>query len=281
MPRKKKSAWYSVFCLAVFIALEAAALLMLSNNSALQRLWIARASHWVMGTVWGGVQGVTDYFGLKKENASLAEENIRLSALVKGYEKALKELNPEFQPEMKSDGFHYLPATILKGSSNSQHNYLILDKGSDDGVVRNSGVITGNGVVGIVDAVSRHYSYAISFLNTEMSISARIGTDGPIGSMNWDGMETNGAILKEIPLQFKFEPGDTVYTSGYSSIFPPDIPIGVTGETKVINGATNEVKIRLFQDHNNLKHVTIVKNSRIEEIESLENSQTETEEDGK
>lgn len=274
MPRKK-SAGQSVFSFAVFVILEIAALLLLSNNSSLQRLWVARASHGVTGSVWGSVQGITDYFGLKKKNAELAQENTNLSALVKGYEKALKEMDPSFRPELKSDGFHYLPATVLKGSTNSQHNYLILDKGSEDGVERNSGVITRNGVIGIVDAVSKHYSYAISFLNTEMSISARIGDSGAVGSMTWDGLGTNGAVLKEIPLQFKFEPGDTVFTSGYSTIFPPDIPIGVTGEARVINGATNEVKINLFQDHSTLKHVTIVRNSRIEEIESLEKSQEE------
>ena len=222
---KERSIVQRIFIAVVFILLEVAALLMLSHNNQLQRLWIARISHGFMARTWG------------------------------------------------TNGFNYIPATIIKSSSNTQHNYLIIDKGSEDGVVRNSGVITTDGVIGIVDAVSPHYSYAISFLNTELFISARLGESGAVGPLAWDGTSSDGAILKEIPLQFKFEPGDTVYTSGYSSIFPPDIPIGVAGESKIINGATNEIKVRLFQNHKALKYVTIVGNARAEEIEAIENQE--------
>jgi hypothetical protein len=72
--------------------------------------------------------------------------------------------------------------------------------------------------------------------------------------------------------EFRLNPGDTIYTSGYSAIFPPDIPLGVAGEAKVINGATNEIRVKLFQDHSALKYVTIIENTRIKEIEEIENS---------
>ena len=85
-----------------------------------------------------------------------------------------------------------------------------------------------------------------------------------------DGISTSGAVLKEIPLQYKYNPGDTVYTSGYSAIFPPDIPIGIAGDARVINGATNEIKVKLFQDHSALKYVTIIQNTRAAEIAEIE-----------
>ena len=91
--------------------------------------------------------------------------------------------------------------------------------------------------------------------------------------MVWD--VKNGALLREIPLQYKFEPGDTVYTSGYSSIFPADIPLGTTGETKIVNGATYEVKIKLFQEYSALRYVTIVHNNNINEITDLAEGKTE------
>ena len=171
---------------------------------------------------------------------------------------------------MRDNGFKYIPATIIKSGTNTQHNYLILDKGSEDGVVENSGIITSKGVIGIVDAVSKHYSFAISFLNKELNISARIDSSGAVGPLAWDGIRTDEGVLREIPLQFKYNPGDTIYTSGYSAIFPPDIPLGVAGEAKIINGATNEIKVKLFQDHSALKYVTIIENTRIREIEEVE-----------
>lgn len=270
---KERSIVQRIFIAVVFILLEVAALLMLSHNNQLQRLWIARISHGFMARTWGTTQAISDYFSLKGQNDRLALENDRLQRIVRSYELAAKEADPASRPVLMDNGFNYIPATIVKSSSNTQHNYLIIDKGSEDGVVRNSGIITSNGVIGIVDAVSPHYSYAISFLNTELFISARLGESGAVGPLAWDGTSSDGAILKEIPLQFKFEPGDTVYTSGYSSIFPPDIPIGVAGESKIINGATNEIKVRLFQNHKALKYVTVVGNTRAEEIEAIENQE--------
>lgn len=270
---KERSIVQRIFIAVVFILLEVAALLMLSHINQLQRLWIARISHGFMARTWGTTQAISDYFSLKGQNDRLALENDSLQRMVRSYELAAKEADPASRPVLMDNGFNYIPATIVKSSSNTQHNYLIIDKGSEDGVVRNSGIITSNGVIGIVDAVSPHYSYAISFLNTELFISARLGESGAVGPLAWDGTSSDGAILKEIPLQFKFEPGDTVYTSGYSSIFPPDIPIGVAGESKIINGATNEIKVRLFQNHKALKYVTVVGNTRAEEIEAIENQE--------
>ena len=121
-----------------------------------------------------------------------------------------------------------------------------------------------------MDAVDKHYSYAISFMNPEISISARLGSEGAVGPLTWDGVSTRGAVLKEIPLQYKFQKGDTVFTSGFSAIFPPDIPIGTTGDAKIVNGATNEIKVNLFQDFSTLKYVVVVENIGREEIMSLE-----------
>lgn len=270
---KERSTLQRILIAVVFILLEVAALLMLSHNSQIQRLWIARISHGVMARTWGASQNISNYFSLKKQNDELVLENDRLGKIVRSYELAAKAASPDSKPVMMDNGFEYIPATIIKASTKTQHNYLIIDKGSENGVRRNSGVITSKGVIGIVDAVSRHYSYAISFLNTELFISARLGESGAVGPLAWDGTSSDKAILKEIPLQFKFEPGDTVFTSGYSSIFPPDIPIGIAGDSKIINGATNEIKVSLFQNHKALKYVTIVQNTRIEEIEAIENQE--------
>ena len=267
---KERSVVQNIMTVAVFILLEVAAVLMLSHNNQLQRLWIARISHGFMAKVWGTTQGVSNYFSLKRQNDELALENERLRGLVRGYEMAAKAADMDTKPVLMDNGFDYIPATIIKSSMNTQHNYLIIDKGSEDGVARNSGVITDKGVIGIVDAVSDHYSYAISFLNTELFISARLGVSGAVGPLAWDGTSSDKAILKEIPLQFKFAPGDTVYTSGYSTMFPPDIPIGVTGDSKIINGATNEIEVDLFQNHKALKYVTIVANRKAAEIEAIE-----------
>ena len=103
-----------------------------------------------------------------------------------------------------------------------------------------------------------------------MNISARLGKEGAVGPMTWDGFSSSRAILSEIPHHVNFEKGDTVFTSGYSSIFPPDIPLGTAGEAKIVNGATYDIEINLFEDFGALRYVTIVENIGKEEIEELE-----------
>lgn len=276
---RSRSVGARILCAAVFILLETAAIVMLNHNNSMQRLWTMRLSHGFMAKTWGFTQKVRGYFSLAGQNEELTLENHRLREMIREYEDAAKATDISLQSVTRDDGFVYTPAQIIKSGTNSQHNYLILDKGSEDGIVQNSGIISSKGVIGIVDAVSRHYSYAISFLNTEVNISSRLGGTGAVGPLAWDGKNTDGAILKEIPLQYRYSPGDTVYTSGYSVIFPPDIPLGTAGDASIINGATNEITVNLFQDYTALKFVTIVRNTRAAEIEALE--QTREDKDNK
>ena len=255
----------------IFVILEMAALNMLRSNGELQGTWMSRGAQNVMDFLWGSSQNISDYFSLKDQNDALAQENFELRMRIEQMEALLPEESlGEDLAENISDNYRYIPAKIAKISNNSQHNYMIISKGYEDGVTEGSGVITSEGAVGIVDAVSRRHAYARSFKNHEMNISARLGKEGAVGPLAWDGMTSDGAILKEIPHHVEFEKGDTVYTSGYSSIFPPDIPLGEVGEAKVVNGATYEIKVRLFEDFGALRYVTIVENLGKEEMKELE-----------
>ena len=258
---------------AIFLALEIAALTMLFNNGELQKIWISKGSHAFMSGVWGFTQKVSDYFSLTDANERLAKDNFELMVRVKRLEEKLEEQGEHaFQPEKaQTSRFRFRNASVVKVSTGTQHNYFILDKGSLDGITTGAGVITPNGAVGIIDAVSDNYSYAISFQNHNMSISARLGKDGRHGPMSWDGKSSNKAILREIPHHVEITPGDTVYTSGYSSIFPTDIPLGVVKGAEIVNGATYDIKVELFEDFGALRYVSIVENIGKDEIKTLEN----------
>ncbi len=243
---------------------------MLSNNGAMQNVWFSKGMHAIMGTLWGGTEQVKDYFSLRKTNDALALENHELRSRLARYQIEEEDSLINAGAYEIAGKYRYIPATIMKISRNSQHNYMIIDKGSDDGVVMGSGVITGKGAIGVIDAVSSSFSYAISFRNHEMNISARLGKEGAVGPLSWDGHSSSGAILKEIPHHVEFEPGDTVFTSGFSSIFPPDIPLGTTGKSKIVNGSTYEIEIELLEDFGALRYVTIVESLGKDEMKQLE-----------
>ena len=268
---KERNVLPRLFSAAIFILLEVAALQLLARNAELQRIWIARAAHGVMGTVWGSTQKVANYFKLRRINEDLAKENFELREELQAYrsEAHARRTDSLGVARGRVKGFDYIPAEVIKISRNKQHNYMILNKGYEDGIQEKSGIITRNGVVGIIDAVSAHHAYAFSFQNSDISISGRLGEDGATGLLVWDGIRSDGAILQEIPLQFKYEVGDTVYTSGHSLVFPPDIPLGIAGDAKVINGATNEIRVDLFQDFTAIRYVTVVHNTAFEEVEEF------------
>ena len=77
-------------------------------------------------------------------------------------------------------------------------------------------------------------------------------------------------MLREIPHHLEITPGDTIYTSGFSSIFPADIPLGTVREAEIVNGATYDIKVDLFEDFGALRHVCIVENVGQEEMNTLE-----------
>lgn len=252
--------------------MEVAALSMLRNNAPLQNTWMAKGGQVVMGSIWGASQSIGDYFSLRHVNDSLAMENFRLRARLADLEEFISDSVriSRLPADGIAKGYRYIPGSIVKISNNTQHNYIIIGKGANDGVIKGDGVITGKGAIGVIDGVSRNYSYARSFQNHGMSISARVGKTGISGPLVWDGIHSNGALLQEIPLHMEISAGDTVFTSGFSSIFPPDIPLGVTGESRIVNGSTSEIKVKLFEDFSSLRYVTIVENLGRAEIKTLE-----------
>jgi hypothetical protein len=270
--QKKHGIVHTITNAAIFIIMEVAALNMLRSNGVIQNFLISKQIHSFMGKIWGGSESLKQYFSLKDENQKLANDNFILMQKLQKYEniQAKEKLNSLIENISMRPQFSYMPVTIVKVSKNKQHNYLILGQGEDNGVKAKSGIITVDGVLGIVNAVGKHYSYAVSIQNTELCVSARIGNEGAIGPLVWDGKTSTGAILQAIPLQYKFSPGDTVYTSGYSSIFPPDIPLGIAGESRIVNGATYDIKVKLFKDPGTVRYAIVVRNLGTPEIEELE-----------
>ncbi len=260
---------HTIINLVIFILMEIAMLHLVTNSADLQRLWVARAGHAFMGTVWGASDNVKHYFNLKGENQRLVQENYELQQQLALAQHRLRQARLDTTRTDQYPGYTLTPAEVVKISRNKQHNYIILNRGFEDGIREKSGIVTPQGAVGIIDAVSEHHSFALSLQNHDISISARLGLEGGSGILVWDGIHSNGAVLKEIPLQYHYQPGDTVYTSGHSLLFPPDIPLGVAGGSRVINGATNEITVTLFQDFGSVRYVTVVHNDSFDEIEGF------------
>lgn len=270
----RRNVIFRILSVAAFILLEIAAISLVRHSSSLQDEWFAKGGQAVRGFIWGTTEKWADYFSLTRSNDSLAQRNVELTEQLYNCMTAMGngKMQENLAEDTRGGRYSFIAAGIVKISDNTQHNYLILDKGSEDGVSVGDGVITTKGAVGIIESASAHYSYAISLKNHKMSVSARLGFDGPVGSLQWDGKSGDGAVLSEIPRHIELHPGDTVFTSGFSYIFPADIPLGTTSEAKLKDGATYDINVRLFEDFSKLRYVAIVKDSDKKEISGLEDA---------
>ena len=268
---KGRKAYTGMLIAAIFILLEFAALSMLRSSATLQNIWINRFSHNVMAVSWGNVERLRSFFSLREQNEILAGRNYELFKELQHY----KELERSLKAMARLDSaglpprFNYIPAEITAIGTNNRHNYIIVDKGAEHGVREGSAIVTPNGVVGMIYTVDRHYSYGISFMNDRMNVSARIGREGIVAPLQWDGVHTDRAIMRDIPLHLDIPAGDTVWTSGISKVYPPDIPVGVTEGSRVIDGAVGVVNVRLFVDFSSLRYVILAYNPDHETIEEI------------
>jgi rod shape-determining protein MreC len=258
--------------IALFLLLEGISVLLITNNSIIQKYRIMGVARSVQSFFWRQGESVRYFLNFKKENQLLEAENRLLKERISSLMKYLDDVSTEeaITRASSTGDYSFIPATIIKNSANKQHNYIILNVGSNNGVEEGMGVITSWGIVGIVEAVSPRISYVSSFLNTSQSISAKIVSNGVFGPMVWTGVG-NRAVVREIPIHTEVYLGDTISTSGYSAIFPPDIPIGVVTSVDEVNGVALDIGVELFQNFRALRLVDVVINNYGKEIKMIEN----------
>jgi rod shape-determining protein MreC len=94
------------------------------------------------------------------------------------------------------------------------------------------------------------------------------------GSLQWDGEDYRYSYLKDIPRHVKVTPGDTIVTSGFSSIFPENLVVGYVDEVEEDNTNFLKIKVKLAVDFKSINDVYIIKNNRREERKQLEETYT-------
>jgi rod shape-determining protein MreC len=222
------------------------------------------SSNQITGSIYGTFHGITQYFNLKKENQLLLEENSRLKMVAFSQENFVPV---DSLLEYKYDLY---PSLVYKNSYALPNNYLTLNKGQNDSIKEDYGVITSKGIVGIIDATSKNYSRVLSILNTNSRVNVKLKKTNYFGILSWDGKSPEITQLKDVQDLVKLSIGDTIVTSGYSSTFPPNIPVGSIDSYR-LNDTEDLyiIDVKLFNDMRNLEHVYIIKNIDINELEAL------------
>ncbi|HCX99555.1 MAG TPA: rod shape-determining protein MreC [Bacteroidales bacterium] len=254
----------------LFLVLEIFSLWLLSNHTYYQKSKIENVARSISGYANFKIDNTRSYFRLKETNSVLSQENLRLRKQVAVLSAKIETLHETLADTIVDSVYLYSPAKIINNSTNKQYNYLTLNKGSNHGVETEMGVITNNGIVGIVAGVSPNYSTVISLLNIDLKISAKLKKSNHFGSLYWEGKNYQQVILSDIPQHVPISVGDTITSSEFSSIFPENIPIGTINSFSSIGSNFHTIKVDLFRDFKELYNVWLVSNKHKEERKQLE-----------
>jgi len=246
--------------LIIFVVLQLFAFYLLVSGNNYQNNKFTNLTGDVSGSVLEHYHNFTNYINLNEKNDKLAEEN----AFLKQYEKySLKKLfsdKVKIEDTLYQQQYLYMSAEVIDNSVSNKKNYILINKGRINGIMPEMGVISSDGVVGIVKSSSDNFSVIVSLLHIESKVSAFIEENNYFGSISWSGDDERSLLLNDIPNYVSLKKGYHVKTSGYSSAFPKGVPIGIIKSfERVENGSFYNIDVEVSTDFRKLSHVYIVK----------------------
>lgn len=259
-----------------FLLLEVICFTLLFRFNRYQQSVFFTSANSVAGKVYEVSGGINSYFHLKSTNEDLLDRNMWLEQRVAQLERVITEQAVDSErlyslEKMTTEDYRIFKANVIKNSLSKADNYITLDKGSKDGIRPEMGVVDANGVVGIVYKTSPGYSTVISLLNSKSSISCKIVKSDYFGYLKWEYGNSRYAYLKDLPRHAEFSLGDTVVTSGYSTVFPAGIMVGTVDDMKDSHdGLSYLLKIKLATDFGKLSNVRVIARSGQDEQRELE-----------
>ena len=251
----------SSFLLFVFLELIAFVLIIKTHNYAQLKSHSFQTA--ISGSIHNKLSVIEQHFNLIKHNRDLLEQNARLMTQIQ--QKNTIENNPVLK-----DQFEFIPAYAVSNQYNLTHNTLIINKGRSNGVQPEMGVIGVNGVIGIVQKTSENYARIISILNKDTKLNVALKHTNFTGFMLWKDNDPNKFSIIDMPADAPIKTGDTIITSGVSSVFPKGIAIGKITDYETVPGRKSyKINIKTFMDMTNIGPVYVVKNKFKKQIDSL------------
>ncbi len=258
-----------------FALLEIISLVLLFRfNSYQGSVWFSQAND-IAAEVNGVYQQINAFVNLSNVNQQLTDRNTQLEMEAAQLREQLREMSRDtsFTERTVLDTlspYHLYDAKIVSASINKNDNYLVIDKGSLDGIKPEMGVVGGGGVVGIVCMVNLHHSLVLPIINYKSNISCRIRRTDYYGFLKWNGGSTFYANLVDVPQYAKPKVGDVIETSGFSGVFPSGIFVGrIHKISDSGDGNTMQLEVNLGTNFANIRDVRVIENISKPELDSV------------
>jgi rod shape-determining protein MreC len=177
---------------------------------------------------------IVEFVTVPRDVATLRQRNAELENKVSDLETQIVQLQQQLneqtvlyalldfaraRPQNK-----YVAAAVIGRDPVPFLRYVQIDKGSDDGIRRGMPVVTQQGLIGRIDAVTA--GAARVELITDASAAVNVRLTSTQTDVMLTGSVTGELSLEMIPQDITVKPGDLVLTSGLGGTYPADIVVG-------------------------------------------------------
>ena len=217
------------------------------------------------------IQSPSDVNRLRQDNARLEAEVARLQAQVIDLQQQAREVqmlstllgfvraNPENE---------YVSAAVIGVDTSPFLRYVIINRGSDDGLRRGMPVVTHQGLVGRIASVLPNAARVQLITDSSSRINVQLQKSGAEASLY--GSLTGDISLQSIPQDAEVNVGDVIITSGLGGDYPSDLIVGqVSGVRRRPSELFQTASVQPVVDFAALKVVLVIKNFRPVDISPL------------
>jgi len=212
-----------IFTLVLSVILS---LLMLSNGEADNVRLLRSKANRFFTILYSPITWIRSLALIEEEAALLREKNLQLAFQIESMSYLLEdniklEELLDFQQESKMT---ILPARVTNMSASPYVSSLSIDIGLESGVEENDPVITPKGIIGKTTIVGDNATIVQLINDVNFRLSVRIKPSGSTGILRW--LDGDLYLIKEVQKNANVNIGNKVVTSGFSDIFPNDLPVG-------------------------------------------------------
>lgn len=266
-----------IYVLVLFLVIEGVALWSYASSSPYTEAKILSRTTTVGGAISGTIADVEHFFSLAENNRQLSERVAELSELVAMYDDLDIDLDGgsgrgtiiDSLAAQHAGHFRYREARVVSMTTNRMRNFIILDRGAEEGVAPDMGVVTpSNELVGYVVSCSPHYSVVQPMLNVEFSTGGRLVDNDHVCMIIWSGDSKYRVEAQDISVYA--EPREGMVIEVRSERLPEGVKIGTIEECELNSTkSAYSAVIAIAADMSRLDNVLIVENTHYGELEEL------------
>lgn len=224
------------------------------------------------------VMNVVDFFTLPRDVTNLLQRNVTLENEISSLQSQVIQLEGQLNEAKVLYALldfararpqnQYLASVVIGRDPSPFLHYIIIDHGSDDGILYGMPVVTQQGLVGRVDAVTASASRVQLITDPGSVINVRLQSLKREAQLT--GSITSDISLINIPQDVVVNPGEILLTSGLGGNYPSDVLIGqVTSVIKKENELFQTASVQPIVNYSTLRAVLIITNFKSIDISPL------------